>query len=124
LVTTLSGSAGQTGSADGPVNAARFNGPTGVAVDSASNLYVVDSGNNAIRKIYSDGLVATLAGNPAITNQGAMGMTLGGSSDGTGSVARFNGPIGVTVDGAGNLYVGDASNVTVRKITPTGTNWG
>ena len=98
------------GSADGTGSAARFTSPSEVAVDSANNLYVADTGNHTIRKITPAGVVSTFAGSPGMP----------GSADGTGAAARFNSPIGVSLDGAGNLYVGDADNNTIRKITPAG----
>jgi NHL repeat len=110
VVTTLAGSAGQSGSANGTGSAARFFHPCGVALDGAGNLYVADALNNTIRKITPDRVVTTLAGIPGQS----------GSADGVGSAARFNGPIGVTLDGTGNLYVADQANHTIRKITPDG----
>ena len=110
VVTTLAGLAGISGSADGTGSAARFNQPSGVAVDTAGNVYVADSFNYTIRKITPAGVVTTLAGLAASD----------GSADGTGSAARFGGPVGVAVDSAGNVYVGDAVNSTIRKITPAG----
>ena len=107
--TTLAGTAGGSGSTDGVGSAARFNNPLGVAVDGAGNVYVADTYNRAVRKITADGVVTTLAGG---------GST--GSTDGTGNAARFNVPQGVAVDGAGNVYVADAGNHAVRKITPGG----
>ncbi len=123
VVTTLAGLAGQTGSADGTGNAARFNGPGSVAVDSAGNLYVADAYNHTIRKVTSAGVVTTVAG---LAGQS-------GSADGTGSVARFNEPASVAVDSAGNVYVADTQNFTIRKVTSAGVtmtlaglagNWG
>jgi len=109
-VSTLAGTANPLGgSADGTAAAARFNNPTGVAVDSSGNVYVADSGNSTIRKI-AGGIVSTFAG--------AAGAT--GSSDGSGSAARFNSPQGIAVDGAGNVYVADTNNSTVREITSAG----
>ena len=109
-VSTLAGLAGTFGSADGTGSAARFNNPGGVAVDAAGNVYVGDFNNSSIRKITPAGVVSTLAGLSGIF----------GSVDGTGSAARFNGPFGVAVDAAGNVYVADNGNATIRKITPAG----
>lgn len=108
-VTVLAGSAtGATGSANGTGTAATFNGPAGVAVDAAGNVYVADFNNNSIRKITAAGVVTTLAGGKA------------GNANGTGTAASFNGPRGVAVDAAGNVYVADANNNLIRKITAAG----
>ena len=109
VVTTFAGVAGSTGSADGTGSAARFNLPQELAIDSSDNLYLADGGNHLIRKITLGGVVSTLAGS-----------TTPGSADGTGAAARFNGPNGVAVDSAGNVYVADSINQTIRKITPAG----
>jgi sugar lactone lactonase YvrE len=109
VATTLAGTAGMTGGADGTGAAARFTRPTGVALDRAGNLYVTDA--NAIRKITPAGEVTTLAG--------AAGTA--GSDDGTGAAARFHQPTGIAVDSAGNVYVADQRNAAIRKITPDGT---
>jgi sugar lactone lactonase YvrE len=110
VVTTLAGTAGMGGSADGMGAAARFDSPSGVAVDSAGNVYVADRGNDTIRKVTAGGVVTTLAGTAGMA----------GSADGTGAAARFSSPNGVAVDSAGNVYVGDTQNSTIRKITPAG----
>jgi sugar lactone lactonase YvrE len=110
VVTTLVGSAGNPGSADGSGSNARFSYPTGLTVDSAGNVYVADTSNHTIRKITLGGTVTTLAGLAGNF----------GSADGTGSAARFYGPGGVTVDNGGNLYVADTFNHTIRKITSAG----
>jgi hypothetical protein len=109
-VSTLAGTAGSLGSTDGTGSAARFYQPRGVAVDAARNVYVADWVNHTIRKITSDGVVTTLAGTAGSS----------GSTDGTGSAARFNRPLGVAVDAADNVYVTDGSNHTIRKITSGG----
>ena len=109
-VTTLAGHAGVLGSSDGAGAAAGFRTPAGVAVDSAGNIYVADQANETIRKITAAGAVTTLVG--------AAGAD--GSADGTGGAARFAGPVGVAVDGMGNVYVTDTENRTVRKVTPSG----
>src|SRR6266850_5666867 len=109
IVTTLAGVAGYGGSADGTGSDARFNFLNGIAVDSAGNVYVTDF-SNTIRKITPAGIVATLAGTPGVH----------GSADGTGSAAQFWQPWGIAVDSAGNVYVADHGNSTIRKITPAG----
>jgi hypothetical protein len=118
VVSTIAGLADNSGSSDGTNNAARFNGPQGVAVDGAGNIYVADTSNNEIRKITPVGtnwVVSTLAG---------LATAAGGNADGTNSVARFNGPWGVAVDVAGNsVYVTDELNNTIRQLTSSGTNW-
>jgi sugar lactone lactonase YvrE len=105
-----SGGPAIAGSADGTGSSASFNNPTGVAVDVAGNVYVGDTGNNTVRKITPDGTVTTLAG--------AAGQA--GTIDGTGSGARFNAPSGLAVDAAGNVYVADQGNSTLRMVTPLG----
>ncbi len=110
VVTTFAGT-GSPGSADGTGTDASFNFPAGLAVDGAGNLYVADSENHTVRKITSAGVVTTLAG---------LAGQVGGVDD-VGSLARFNNPLGVAVDGAGNILVADTSNQTIRSITPDGT---
>ncbi len=110
VVNTLAGLAVQQGAADGLGTAAQFYNARGVAVDKDGNAYVGDTSNHTIRKITPAGVVSTLAGlagNP-------------GSTDGTGSLARFSSPWGVAVDATGNVYVADKFNYTLRKITPAG----
>ena len=107
VVTTLAGTAGLSGSADGIGAAARFYQPNAVAVDSSGNLYVADTGNYEIRKVViATGVVTTLAGMSAMP----------GSANGTGPAARFNAPFGVATDGMGNLYIADSYNYTIRKV--------
>jgi FG-GAP-like repeat/NHL repeat len=122
-VTTLAGLAQVPGSANGVGTNAKFFGPSGPAVDSLGNIYVADSGNDTIRRITPDGNVTTFAGTPSNSV---------GSSDGTGTMARFYSPSSVATDSMGNVYVGDG-NATIRKITSAGVvstlagtagNWG
>jgi sugar lactone lactonase YvrE len=165
-VSTLAGLAGVSGSADGTNSSARFYQPQGVAVDSAGNVYVADTGNYTIRKITSAGAVTTLAGSAGssgtndasgtsarfyepegiavnsagtlvyvadtwnhtirqITSAGMVTTFAGsagnfGTNDGTGSTAQFYQPQGIAVDGAGNVYVGDTGNQTIRKVSSGG----
>lgn len=107
-VSTLAGTPGVTGSADGAGAAAQFNAPSGVAVDGAGNVYVADSGNATIRVITPGGAATTLAGTPGAT----------GNADGTGHSAQFQKPTAMAVDGAGNVYVADLR--AIRKVTPGG----
>jgi len=111
VVTTLAGTPGVTGSADGTGSAARFYSPFGIAVDSTGNLYVTDQNNHTIRKITPAGVVTTVAGAAGVI----------GSTDGSGSAARFHYPAGIAVDSVGNVYVADTYNYTIRKITSAGS---
>jgi sugar lactone lactonase YvrE len=108
-VSTLAGAAGIAGFSDGLGAAAKFNQPSGVAVDGNGVLYVADLGNNSIRRITSGGVVGTLAG-----------WTNAGYADGLGTNALLNGPAGVGVDGMGNVFVADTGNNTVRRIGSNG----
>ena len=111
VVSTLAGLPGTSGSDDGMGSDARFNSPTGVAVDSSGNVYIADYWNHTIREITPSGAVSTFAGLAGVP----------GSDDATGNLARFNTPSGVAVDSVGNVYVADYRNNTIRKITPAGT---
>jgi hypothetical protein len=105
VVSTVAGSAGVIGSTDATGIAVRFNYPTTVTTDG-TNLYVVDTNNNTIRKVViATGVVTTLAGSAGLS----------GSTDGTGTAARFNGPMGLATDGT-NLYVSDHISNTIRKM--------
>lgn len=96
---------------DGPGSTAQFSHPEGVAVDRDGNVYVTDSGYHVIRKITPGSIVSTFAGDPNRI----------GTSDGPATQAQFRGPAGIAVDQAGNLYVSDEQENTIRKISPTGT---
>jgi len=108
--TILAGQPGCIGSADGQGSGARFRYPQAVALDAAGEIYVADTGNNTIRRVSPSGVVTTLAGLARRV----------GSADGQGSAARFNYPCGVAVDSAGNIYVAELYNSTIRKVTPAG----
>ncbi len=110
VVSTLAGSAGNPGSIDGTGDNAHFRNPWSVAVDSTGNVYVADKSNFTIRQITPTGRVSTFAGFPRIP----------GDTDGPGSYARFRDPHGIAVDSAGNIYVADTGNSTVRKISSFG----
>jgi streptogramin lyase len=109
VVTTIAGLAGSSGSADGVDGNVRFNAPTGLAAGADGNVYVADQGNNTIRRMSPAGtswVVVTIAGLAGAS----------GSTDGLGSAARFNGPFGIAVDTATNLYVSDSLNGTIRRL--------
>ncbi len=107
---TFAGLVGPGGFADGPSATARFSIPRGVAVDAAGNVFVADTGNHVIRRISPAGMVSTFAGAPGQPE----------SVDGPAAQARFRSPYGVAVDGAGNVFVADLGNSTIRRITPAG----
>ncbi|MDR2208511.1 MAG: hypothetical protein LBE22_06015 [Azoarcus sp.] len=114
-VSTLAG--GEKGFADGIGSDAKFDWPSGIAIDAARNLYVADFGNHRIRKITPAGEVSTLAGG-----------SRRGFSDGIGGDASFHYPSHIASDAAGNLYVTDRdgrlsnrfNENRIRKITPSG----
>jgi serine/threonine-protein kinase len=83
---------------------------TGLALDASGNMYVADGKNDVILKLTSTGVVTILAGKSDTA----------GYADGTGKSAEFKSPQGISVDGAGNVYVADQGNNRIRKITPAG----
>lgn len=107
-IMVVAGDASASGSNDGTGSTARFDAPSGIAVDGVGNLYVADTANATIRKIDPSGQVATLAGLAASR----------GLVDGTGGSARFSAPGALTIDASGNLFVTDAN--TIRKVSPAG----
>ena len=110
VVTTLAGFAGNADFADGSTTSARFNQPLGLAVAPDGTIFVADSGNHLIRVIATNGTVSVLAGNPETF----------GSADGTGTNAFFNNPVGLALAPDGSLFVSDANNFTLRRVTAAG----
>ena len=113
VISTIAGNGNPAYTGDGSLAVnATLNTPYGVALDGAGNLYIADSGNNAIRKIVlATGVITTVAGNG----------TAGSSGDnGQATAASLSGPRGVTVDTAGNLYIADTANHKIRKVTTAG----
>jgi sugar lactone lactonase YvrE len=104
-VTTVAGLAGSSGTADGLGSAARFFLPQGIAVDNYQYLYVADSGNFTIRRITPAGMVSTIAGLPGVA----------GTTNGTGTCARFAEPYGLTVDVLGNVTIADYLGYDMRQ---------
>lgn len=106
VVSTLAGQPLSTGDDNGTPG--KFDDPTGVAVDGAGNIYLTEYSRHTIRKVTPAGVVSTLAGSPGFPD----------STNATGAAARFNKPFDLTVDSAGNVFVTDQYNHTIRKITP------
>ncbi|MEK6324767.1 MAG: peptidoglycan DD-metalloendopeptidase family protein [Acidobacteriota bacterium] len=105
-VATLAGGS-TSGFQDGAGTQARFNAPRGVALDNQGNAYVTDTGNSSVRAVTPSGNVSTVAGDGTI-----------GSSD---SPARFDGLVGITVDGSTLfVYVADTGNHRIRRLAPSG----
>lgn len=103
------GRSGYTGDG-GPATSAQLQGPDGIAVDSAGNLYIADRTANVVRKVSGDN----------ITTYAGTGYA-GYSGDGlAASAAELDGPTGVAVDAAGNLFIADTNNSAVRKVAPNG----
>jgi len=113
LTSSLAGLAGNPGSVDSTNSKARFNQPRGIAIDTATNLFVADSLNHTIRKISPDGNVTAIAGMPGVW----------GNTDGTNRNARFFHPQGIAVVGTNTLFVSDSGNELIRKLSLSGTNW-
>ena len=123
IISTIAGSSKSTEPLDGaPAVAVRLTGPTGVAVDSNGNVYFAEgsigsgSGRNLgdfkIWKVTPDGIISTAAGN---------GLNSFSGDNGTAARAQVNGPAGLALDAAGNLYFADTANNRVRKISPDGS---
>lgn len=108
VVSTFAGS-GVAGFNDATGTAAQFNNPRGIAIDSSGTLYVADGANHRIRKITPGGVVSTFAGSG-----------VAGFNDATGTAAQFNLPTGLTVDSSGVVYLVEANNNRIRKITTGG----
>lgn len=109
VVTTVAGTGATLPYVDGPAATATFNNPSGVAADASGNVYIADSWHRRIRVLSPAGIVTTLAGTGA-----------DGFVDGPGTSAQFSMPYGITVDAWGNVYVADAGNYRIRRITQAG----
>jgi len=110
IISTIAGNGNPSYTGDnGPATAATLNTPSGITIDGAGNLYIADTGNSAVRKITAaTGIITTVAGNG----------TAGYNGDNVlATAATLNAPMGVTVDGGGNLYIADTHNHRIRLVT-------
>lgn len=112
IISTVAGDGNKGFSGDGSAaTSAKLYSPVGVAVDSTGTLYIADSINQRVRKVTSDGVISTVAGNG----------TPGFSGDGSSATsAQLSHPWGVAVDSAGSLYIADTVNHRIRKVTSSG----
>ncbi|MGD0778292.1 MAG: hypothetical protein ABSC05_36380 [Candidatus Solibacter sp.] len=111
ISTVAGGSTAGFGGDGGAATSAQLNAPMGVAVDAAGNLYIAEFSNNRVRKVSSNGIISTLAGNGITGFSGDGGLATG---------AQLNGPRGVAVDSLGNVYIADTNNNCVRQVAPSG----
>jgi sugar lactone lactonase YvrE len=112
IITTIAGNGTASHSGDGgPATLAGLNFPAGVTTDKMNNLYIADASNNCIRMVNTKGVISTIAGNG----------TPGYSGDGgLASTASLYNPTSIAIDTSGNLFIGDAFNFRVRKLTSIG----
>jgi len=111
----------------GPATAARLDlsyyNPSGVAVDGASDLYIADTGNHVVREVFPDGTITTVAGNglaPPAYRSATYYATYSGDG-GPATAAMLDGPVGVAVDAAGDLFIADTGFDVIREVFPDGT---
>jgi len=117
MIATVAGNGAAGFSGDGgTATNASLNDPYGVAVDGSGNLFIADANNNRVRRVDTNGIITTFAG------KGAVGYNAGSYSGDGGAAtnATLNDPIGLAVDGFGNLFIGDSSNNRVRKVSTNG----
>jgi hypothetical protein len=113
-ITVAAGTPGSSGFGGdgGPATSALLSSPAAVAVDGAGRVYVADNGAHVIRRFTLGGSIATIAGTPNQSGYGGDG--------GPAGAALLNGPSGVSVDPAGNVYIADTGNGVVRKVNSAG----
>jgi len=113
IISTVAGTGIQGYSGDGgAATNARLSLPRGVAVDGDGNVFIADSGNSLIRKVNTNGLITTVAGSPSLAGYAGDG--------GLARNAALNNPVGVVLDGSGNLFIDDAYNFRIRKVDVNG----
>jgi trimeric autotransporter adhesin len=109
-VTTVAGNGSPGYAGDGgPAPLAQLNGPTACILDAAGDLFIADTNNHCIREVTPDGNISTITGTGTAGFSGDGGPAAG---------AALNGPMGVAVDGNGDLFIADSGNSRIREITP------
>lgn len=93
-----------------PGGSCLFNYVGGLAVDTAGNIYVAESGADTVQIINTSGIIDTFVGTPYVA----------GAGDGSGASVGFNNPTALTLDSSGNLYLVDGNNYSIREVTPAG----
>jgi hypothetical protein len=112
IISTVAGQANSGFGGDGGLaTAALLSGITGLAFDSAGNLYIVDGNNSRVRRVTADHFIRTIAGNGTMSFAG---------DGGAATAASLNLPTGLVIDSAGALYIADGGNSRVRKVSPDG----
>lgn len=116
-ITTIAGEGSQGFRGDGgPAISASLNGPSDVAVDSAGNVFIADTGNHRIRKVAPDGTITTIAGSgPTVSADGPVSGAFSGDG-GPATQARLNRPMGIAITPEGHLLIADAGNHRIRKV--------
>ncbi len=113
VITTVAGNGTLGYSGDnGPATSAKLDIPSDMAIDSAGNVYIVDRGNNVVRKVDPSGVITTFAGN------GTMGYAGDG---GPATAAELFLPVTIAVDSSNNVYIGDMGSNGIRKVSTSGT---
>lgn len=96
----------------GAATGSLLSNPVAVTFDQAGNLYIADSGNNAVRKVDTNGIITTVAGTGVPGYSGDGGLA---------TAAQLNTPKGVAVDSAGNIFIADSVNCVIRMVAADGT---
>jgi trimeric autotransporter adhesin len=126
ILTSVAGNGTQGYSGDnGPATQASLNYPEGLALDTQGNLYIEDHDNNLIRKVDTSGIITTVAGNPATTGQDSPAYSGDGGPATQANLALSGGGVyasydSITVDAAGDLFIGDSGHHVVREVTTDG----